>query len=224
MKKLYVPCSKTRFINMDEGYVKYNAYHKVIPASDIETLVPNWQELNNIRTKLYKLGLIGTDNNGIGFGNLSMRLNADEFIISGTGTGTKQELTLHDYCLVKTFDLSRNSIESMGPVQASSESMTHGAVYISNKTVNCVIHIHSRSIFDRMLHNKYPRTPKTATYGTPELALTIAECVKAISKSNPLQVSGAIILPGHEPGIIVFNACPEKAYLLVEELYSRFSC
>jgi len=146
-----------------EGNVKYSAEHKTAPA----VKPAHWDELNNARNRLHELKLIGETSGGIGYGNVSMRIKGDEFLVTGTGTGAVPVLGPDGYCMVNSFDLERNRVVSAGPVQASSESMTHGAIYQSCPKANCVIHIHSRKIFDAMLRGKYPATPVDAAYGTP---------------------------------------------------------
>jgi hypothetical protein len=197
----------------NEGYVKYSAEHKTAPAIE----APQWEELNEARTRLHKLGLVGVYPDGIGFGNISARFRGEEFIISGTATGAKQVLSLSDYCLVKSFDIARNHVVSFGPVQASSESMTHGAVYRFCPEVNCVIHIHSRAVFDGMLRDYFTVTPKDAAYGTPEIALAAGECAADLGKSE-----GQIVLAGHEEGIIAYGADIKKALSLILELYNKY--
>ena len=54
----------------DEGYVKYTCHHSAGPAPEHES----WQELNDLRTDLVKAGLIGVLENGVGYGNVSLRM------------------------------------------------------------------------------------------------------------------------------------------------------
>ena len=72
---------------IDEGYIKFSIkWSKGSPPQH-----PDLDHLNTIRTKLHKLGLIGVYDNGIGYGNLSIRSEKPEaFIISGTATGAKE--------------------------------------------------------------------------------------------------------------------------------------
>lgn len=195
-----------------EGNVKYTADHKMGPVIE----APHYEELNDARTHLHKLGLVGVTSGGVGFGNLSIRYRENEFLITGTATGAKPVLDPDDYCLVESFDLRQNHVVSSGPVQASSESMTHGVVYRSCSGANCVIHIHSRKIFDMMIRDNYPSTPKNAEYGTPEIALAIGTCV-----NNSANNEGQIVLAGHDEGVIVYGPTVERALNLILELYSK---
>lgn len=199
-----------------EGYVKYSANHTTAPIEK----VPQLNQLNEARTKLYKLGLIGIYPNGIGFGNVSVRLKpySDEFIISGTATGGKAVLDIEkDYCLVTGINIEKNCVESCGLIQASSESMTHGAVYRVATVANCVIHIHSAPIFNGMIRDQYPCTPKEAAYGTPQIAHEIQECVRKIGGNE-----GQIVLAGHDEGVIAYGSAIERTCELIVELYNRY--
>jgi methylthioribose-1-phosphate isomerase len=192
-----------------EGYVKYTTIHTWAPAIEAS----QFSELNNARTRLFNLGLLGVNPQGVGFGNVSIRLKGGEFLISGTATGAAPELTSAEYCLVNSFDLAQNRIVSMGPVQASSEAMTHGAVYQSCSGAKCVIHIHSGFIFNGMIRDKYPATAKNAAYGTPEIAFAISQCVQELGTDE-----GAVVLAGHAEGIIVWGPTVERALKIVQSL------
>jgi ribulose-5-phosphate 4-epimerase/fuculose-1-phosphate aldolase len=207
-----------------EGYVKYAAQHTNAPAIE----VPHWAELNEARTKLHKLGLVGITSAGIGFGNLSVRYQGDEFLISGTATGAAEALTPAQYCLVRSFDIGKNQVVSTGPVPASSESMTHGVIYRSCPGANCVIHIHSRPIFDGMLRDKCPASPESAAYGTPEIAFAIGKCAAELggNEGNGCEGSGcqgSIVLAGHDEGVISYGPTVERAFTLIRELYEKYS-
>jgi len=197
-----------------EGYVKYTAEHTTVPAIEI----PHWTELNDARIRLRNLNLIGSLPNGIGFGNLSIRTKENEFIISGTATGALPVLGPDGYCLVRSFDLNRNHVVSTGPVKASAESMSHGAVYRSCTGANCVIHIHSGKIFKGMVKNNFPATPVDAAFGTPEIALAIEKCVCALDSDE-----GCIVMLGHDEGVIAYGPSVERAFSLIQDLYNKYS-
>ena len=196
-----------------EGYVKYTAEHTFSPA----IAVPGWAELNEARTLLYGMGLVGVTQGGIGFGNLSLRYRLDEFLISGTATGSLPVLGPENYCLVTSFDIENNRVVSTGPVRASSESMTHGVIYRRCPAANCVIHVHSRAIFDGMIRGRFPSTPQDAAFGTPEIALAIGELVQEPGKDE-----GCIVMAGHDEGVISYGPSVEKALALVRELFEKY--
>ena len=124
-----------------DGVVKYQASHtrgdvetslRTLPAGIRETALDAltlFPELDAARTTLHDAGLIGVYPSGIGYGNVSLRLAGNLFLISGSGTGSSRLLGKQGYSLVRAFDPLENTVASFGPVQASSESMTHGAVY-----------------------------------------------------------------------------------------------
>jgi len=196
-----------------EGYVKYAVEHTMSPAID----TPLWEELNAARTELHEMGLIGVTAGGIGFGNLSVRIKDDEFLISGTATGALPILSPDGYCLIRSFDVDKNRVVSTGHVKPSSETMTHGVIYRSCLGVNCVIHIHSRAIFNGMIRDKYPATPETAAYGTPDIARAIGTIVKDSGKNE-----GSIVLAGHDEGAIIYGPTVKKALSLTEELNTKY--
>jgi hypothetical protein len=194
-----------------EGSVKYTARH--IPAPPFE--VQGWQELNRIRTSLYDMQLIGAYPDGVGFGNISIRVSKNQFLISGTATGASRVLTPRGYCLVSSIDIAGNTVESRGPVQASSESMTHGALYESCQDIRCVIHIHSRLIFDGMIRDRCPSTPRDILYGTPEMAYAVIRCVQDGQE-------GVIVLSGHDEGVLSYSANPGRSFHFIKELYNKY--
>ena len=68
---------------MDEGVIKYHCHW--IKREPVETF--SIADLMKKRDLMHSLGLIGVYENGIGFGNVSQRINnSNQFIISGTQT------------------------------------------------------------------------------------------------------------------------------------------
>jgi len=180
----------------EEGYIKYNAIHH-------NGEVPYHQDLallDSVRTELYDLGVIGEYGNGISYGNISIRANDDCFIISGTGTGKKRCLGSSGYCLVTEFNIYSNIVESTGLLQASSESMTHGAIYMARRSIKCVIHIHSSILFHALLADNSFSTPADLPYGTPELAVFVTGLVGNISGDKAV-----FVMKGHEDGIFIYG-------------------
>jgi len=198
---------------MNEGYTKF-AVHLTegdLPAN------PALYRLNEVRTELHDLGLIGVLFSGVGYGNVSVRLDESErFIISGTATGSKRVLALTDYCLVDSFNVRRNEVFCTGRIQASSESMSHGSVYQANPAITCVIHIHSRAVFRFMLENEYPRTSKLAAYGTPEIA---EETVRLVRDTGTAR--GIFVMAGHEDGVIAYGDDIESVRQLLLDIHRK---
>lgn len=196
---------------MDEGYLKFTVHltEAELPAC------AELARLNAIRTELHDLGLVGMYPNGIGYGNVSIRVaDSAQFIISGTATGKPRVLPLSEYCRVDAFDLARNEVFCTGRVRASSESMSHGAVYQARAEVGCVLHVHSRPLFDFMLANGYPKTSEGAAFGTPEIAREIAALVRGAAQ-------GVFVMAGHAEGMIAYGRDMEEARRLLLEAWGR---
>jgi len=198
---------------MNEGYTKF----KVHQTEGDLPVCPALFHLNEVRTELHDLGLIGVLPVGIGYGNVSVRLKgSDQFVISGTATGGKRNLALTDYCRVDSFDVRRNEVFCTGSIHASSESMSHGSVYQANSAVHCVIHIHHQILFRFMLTNGYLQTSKKAACGTPEMAEEIVQLVRDAGEAH-----GIFVMAGHEDGVIVYGAAIAPAKQLLLEAYHK---
>ena len=188
-----------------EGIIKYKCeqiYADVVQHEQIA-------DINLIRTFLFDLRLIGVDYTeepaGIGFGNISKRLTANKFIISGSGTGANRILLAKDYSIVEECDIAKNFVSCSGLVAASSESLSHFAIYQQLKNVNYVIHIHSAEIWNNHL-NKLPTTAENAEYGTPEMALSIQKCISENSAGD------TIVMRGHFAGMLFYGNNLNEAY------------
>ena len=195
------------------GVVKYQASHtrgdvetslRTLPAGIRETALDAltlFPELDAARTALHDAGLIGVYPSGIGYGNVSLRLAGNLFLISGSGTGSSRLLGKQGYSLVRAFDPLENTVASFGPVQASSESMTHGAVYGAANKARCVIHIHSPFLFTSLLAEGFPRTPESVAYGTPALSREVARLItEELSPSE-----GIFVTAGHNEGVFAYG-------------------
>lgn len=111
----------------DEGYIKFSCDWTKGPPFENAAIA----ELNKWRRPLFDAGLVGQyEDTGVGFGNMSMRSGPDvQFVISGTQTGHLADLTGAHYAEVTNYDIEGNRITCHGPVKASSESLTHAAIY-----------------------------------------------------------------------------------------------
>ncbi len=187
-----------------EGYIKYN-----LDWQETEPLIPaeEFITLNTWREVLYKLEMIGINDQGLGFGNISVRKDRTRnFYITGSMTGSITTLGEEHYCLVTGFDINSNALSCKGPVRASSESMTHAVVYSSRPEMNAVIHIH-HPVFWTNLLAKVAATPDSIAYGTPEMARAIQELL-----DNPEVVERrVIVMAGHSGGILFFGKQIDEA-------------
>jgi len=195
---------------MDEGYIKFNC--NWILSNDIP--LDKVAELNMWREIMYDKGWIGLYPDGIGFGNISMRCDEKTFLISGTATGGLPTLTKSHYSLVTNYDLSTNTVTCMGPVKASSESLTHALIYECSAATNAVIHIHNLDLWNRLLHHA-PTSSENISYGTPEMANEI----KRLFAETALRKEKIIVMGGHQEGIISFGRDLEEAgSILIDRL------
>jgi len=187
---------------MEEGYIKYKCnwiQEEVIHAGQIH-------EINKWRSVLMKQGYIGMYDNGIGFGNISIRIDEHTFMVSGSATGGIKELTADHYALVTDFNLTHNELTCKGMTMASSESLTHAAIYACSKETNAVVHIHHKQKWSSLLHHA-ATTDSSIAYGTPELAFAIQSLIKE-DKVGPSRI---IVMGGHEEGLIAYGKTLEEA-------------
>ncbi|WP_019509151.1 class II aldolase/adducin family protein [Pleurocapsa sp. PCC 7319] len=198
---------------IDEGYIKYQCHWHQQPAITDGDIV----ELNHWRTKLYQLGLIGEYDNGIGFGNISIRIpQSQQFIISGTQTGGIPELTVQHYTKVTDFDWQKNYVTCEGLIRASSETLTHAAIYVAEPQVNAVVHVHHANLWHKLLE-RVPTTNPDCAYGTPEMA---AEIIR-LCQQQETQQQKIIVMSGHEEGILTFGNSLDEAGNTLLSYFSR---
>ena len=177
-----------------EGYVKYICRHEPAPAPEQAGLA----ELDALRTELFDAGLIGQRPDGTGFGNVSLR-SEKGFVVSATATGGVRELGAEGYSLVEDWSVAGNRLTCRGPLPASSEALTHAAVYEADADARCVVHAHSRPLFDGLLEAGALHTPRNAAYGTPEMAVAGAD----IARRHPQE--GILVMLGHDEGILAYG-------------------
>ena len=167
-----------------------------------------FDELNEFRRKLLRLGTIGIDANGVGFGNVSVRNGAtSRFYITGSGTGKLPELTPADCARVVAYHFARNWLQCEGLTIASSESLTHAAIYESDSTTCAVIHCHDMKLWTALLH-KVPTTPEKVDYGTPEMAYA----VRGLFDNTDVLKKKIFVMAGHEGGVVAFGRDLQSAF------------
>ena len=195
---------------MDDGYIKYRSER----LDGVVATSAMLDELNQIRTSLFDLSLIGVYPNGVGYGNLSVRTHNNQFIVTASATGGLRTLLNEHYCLVEEFSVDQNYVRSVGSFPASSEAMTHGAIYAANPMVCCVMHVHCRPLFDYCLASGHLTTPANIPYGTPSMAHAVSSLVAA-----QLTLPVLFAMAGHDEGIVAYGAdCASTHTLLLNEL------
>ena len=194
-----------------EGVIKYQLIHTdaVYPFTQ-QQLVP----INCWRNIMLKLGLIGQDDDrygGLGYGNISQRMDygSTEFIITGTQTGELPHLEPSHFCIVSEADLHNNRITSKGPCKPSSEALTHAAVYHQDLHIQSVIHAHNSDIWKNSHRLGLPYTSSDTPYGTPEMALAVKQLFDAGKFDNV----SIFTMQGHEDGVMAFGANMEQVAL-----------
>lgn len=155
---------------------------------------------------MYNKGLIGIDGQGIGYGNISQRLNEGEFIITGSATGAIETLTNQHYTVVTKSDVCRNVVFAKGPIIASSESMTHAVLYSCDPEINSVVHVHNRQLWEQLI-DVVPTTSSLIEYGTPQMAAEM----QRLFETSELPYCRILVMGGHKDGIVAFGKTSEEA-------------
>lgn len=202
-----------------EGVVKYTLQFRAGPAVSADRVDPlvAWRDL------LARLGLVGRNPSryhGLGFGNLSRRLHDSGdggFVITGTQTGHLATLSPQHFALVHRVDLDDNAVDASGPVEPSSEALTHAAVYAAAPAVCYVFHGHHPAIWRRAQALQLPCTPADVAYGTPEMATAVTELTAG---ADP-EAGGLIVMGGHEDGLLSFAADADVAGSLLVTALAR---
>jgi len=162
-------------------------------------------ELNACRRKLLRVGLIGVDASGIGFGNLSIR-DGTTFYVTGSATGGLPELSLRECARVVKYDFKKNWLRYEGAAIPSSESLTHAAVYESDTKAGAIIHCHDSKLWAALL-NQVPSSSPAVEYGTAEMAREVMRLFEV----TDVQSRKIFIMAGHEGGIVTFGNDLEEA-------------
>jgi L-ribulose-5-phosphate 4-epimerase len=156
-------------------------------------------------------GMLGQDPmryGGVGFGNLSARIGpysgpkcTRPFVISGTQTNALPEVGLAHFSVVSSHDIGENRIKSFGPVEPSSESLTHGAIYDLSSSIRFVMHGHSPLLFRHRKALRIPTTGVAIPYGT----VAMAREMRRLYSESTIAEKRILAMEAHEDGIITFG-------------------
>lgn len=206
---------------IDDGVIKYDrtnfSYCERIDEEE-------FADLEYQRKKLYHENLIGEcPVHLVGFGNISIKYNLQkyhqtnnpQFVITGTQTGKYSELGGTQYTRVIDFDIEHLKLHSMGAIEASSEALTHAAIYLSNPKIGGIVHVHSKPIWEGIIQNTKNTTSKDIPYGTKEMA----HAVMAFSKNSE---RGFFAMEGHEDGVVAFAPTIEEATKITLDLHFQY--
>ena len=194
---------------MIDGIIKYNFDFQKSESLDKK----QFSDIEAIRKRLYTLGLIGVYADGVGYGNISKRVDTNSFVITGTQTGHLKNLEAEHYAFVEAYDDKKFYLKSSGAIKPSSEALTHGIIYNLNDEVGAVIHIHSKVVWEFMLENDYLKTADVE-YGTVAM---IDEVNRIFSTIDPLSNPRFVML-GHEEGVMTFGRDLAEAELVLFEI------
>jgi len=191
-------------VTSDEGGIKYRCFWTNAPLPSDARI----DELERWRQPLFAAGLIGEyAEQGIGYGNLSIRYGeTGQFLISGTRTGRLMETDRSHYALVTSWNVKLNRLCCLGLAQASSEAMTHAAIYELDLHIGAVVHVHSKRLW-REYRNRLPTTHPDIPYGTPELA----EEFRRLYRETDFRRTRLAVMGGHEAGLLSFGRTLEDA-------------
>ena len=179
---------------MTDGVIKFQ-YRKTGPALPCGEQL---DELNYWRSQLHELGLIGVDNAGIGFGNVSC-LHAGQIIISASATGYIPSLDPSHYCLIDRYDIPSMQVHYTGALPPSSELLSHAVVYETLPEVKAVTHIHHFELWQR-LRGEVLTTPDDVSYGTRQMAEALEKSVSTVD-----ELPAVVVMGGHTAGILAIG-------------------
>jgi len=200
----------------ETGSVKFTCEHLARPLEQFAQL----DELNVCRRKLMQLRVLGVDASGIGFGNISVRQRGTQrFYIGGSGTGGLGEVRPCDCAWVTAYDFAQNWVRSEGVALASSESLTHAALYEADEAIGAVIHGHNADLW-RQLRGVAPTTSSKVEYGTPAMANE----VRRLFRETDVRTRKLFVMGGHADGFVTFGRDLRDALaVLMHEFCSRES-
>jgi ribulose-5-phosphate 4-epimerase/fuculose-1-phosphate aldolase len=164
-------------------------------------------ELFDWRRRMRVLSLIGADAQGLGYGNLSIRLYATpSFLITSSQSSGLDEVDQRHFARVTVVDLDRNFLRSVGERPPSSEALTHAALYQVQSAIRAVVHVHSNPIWTAW-RDRLPTTRDDVLYGTPEMGYEMIR----LHKRKALGRQGVVVMGGHQDGVIAFGPSVAEA-------------
>jgi ribulose-5-phosphate 4-epimerase/fuculose-1-phosphate aldolase len=199
-----------------EGVIKFHVEQETAVGCGESEIV----ELTKWRKELRAVGLVGQDlarYGGLGFGNLSKRMDDGTFLITASQTGHLDKLTPDDYTRITNFSPGRNLVWSKGINHPSSETMTHLAAYGSNQRVQFVFHAHSPEIWNAKDDLDLPVTDPAIECGTVEMYYEVQQLLK--ERDNYWK--GILAMGGHTDGLLAWGESADEAGINLLFLLSR---
>ncbi len=206
---------------IDDGIIKYDRsnFTQCNPIDLIE-----YCDLEKWRKILFQKELIGEyPEAGVGFGNLSKvsdysifhKSLVPQFVITGTQTGKYQDLDGRYYTRVLDYDVSNLKIKMLGPIEASSEALTHASIYTHNKNIKVVFHIHSSKIWNGMIRDNAESTCQSIPYGTSEMAQATQKCIGT-------KDFGIFCMKGHVDGVVAYGRNLDEVGNLILKNFDKY--
>ncbi len=199
-----------------EGVIKFHVEHETNVCCCESDIV----ELTKWRNKLRAAGLVGQDfarYGGLGFGNLSKRMDDGTFLITASQTGHLETLTPDGYARIMDFDPARNLVWSKGMNHPSSETMTHLAAYGANRRIQFVFHAHCPEIWNAKDDLGLPVTDPAVECGTVEM---FYEVLWLLRDSEHYR-KGILAMGGHTDGLLAWGETADQAGSNLLSLLSR---
>jgi L-ribulose-5-phosphate 4-epimerase len=180
----------------EKGYVQFDCHHDdgAAPRGAAARELCTW------RDRLHDAGLIGTGADGIGFGNISVWTGPGTFLITGTATGGIPRLGTAHLTEVVAWDIDANRLRCRGPVVASSEALSHAAIYQVSPAACAVAHAHDARAWERLRGHALTTDPR-AEAGTPAMARAIQQALGLAGPAN----TGILVMGGHPDGLLAFG-------------------
>lgn len=201
----------------NEGVIRFRVHLNRTPLHE----EPEIRQLIVWRDILYRLDLVGQDSlrySGLGFGNLSVRSlrKPDAFVVTGSQTGGIERLSEMHFCRVTSWKFESPEVWAEGLTSPSSESLTHAAIYESEKRVGAVIHVHCPEIWHQADTIGLAVSDPAAGCGSSALALEMRSMMATLKPAD----GGIWILGGHEDGVIAFGTDLMQTGLLVMQWFA----
>ena len=78
---------------------------------------------------------------------------SDQFVITGSQTSGFKNVTGQHFTKIIGVDIDNNFVRCVGPVTASSETLTHAAFYKASSDIQAVVHVHNREAWEKLIKN-----------------------------------------------------------------------
>ena len=199
-----------------EGVTKFHVEHEInVCCGEAEV-----GELTKWRNKLRAVGLVGQDvtrYEGLGFGNLSKRMEDGTFLITASQTGHLDTLGPEHYARILHCNPSRNRVWSKGMNPPSSETMTHLAVYGVSQAVQFVFHVHCPEIWNAKADLNLPVTYPAVECGTVEMFYEVRHLLDIRENFQ----RGILAMGGHTDGLLAWARTADQTGIILLSLLSR---